>query len=227
MHPSSMRSSPAVHTKPTDAELVISAREGNVSALGVLLERHRPRLLATAISLVGFGPDAEDAVQETFLIAMQHIGTVREPSAAGAWLQVVIRRWCLEHQRRRRSEVVVDTPPDVADDRPTVEERIERLELREWIWTALDRLPEPLRVSAMLRYFGSYDSYDEIAAILGVPVGTVRSRLSEAKSKLADALLASAGLIDDEARERSTTHTRYWVEAFESISRRGVGGGGG
>jgi RNA polymerase sigma factor (sigma-70 family) len=221
MHHSAMRSSPALHPKPTDAELVISAREGNVSALGVLLERHRPRLLATAIGILGFGPDAEDAVQETFLIAMQRIGTVREPGAAGAWLQVVIRRWCLDYQRRRRSEVVVDTPLDVPDDRPSVEERIERLELRDWIWNALDRLPEPLRVSAMLRYFGSYDSYDELAAILGVPIGTVRSRLSEAKSKLADALLTSAGLIDDGARERSTMRARYWVEAFESISRRG------
>src|SRR3982750_3542821 len=150
--PRSQRSQP----EPTDAELVIAARGGNVAALGVLLERHRPRLLATAIGLLGFRPDAEDAVQETFLIAMQHIGAVREPSAAGAWLQVVLRRWCLEHQRRRRGEIVTHSIPDVVDDRPTVEEQIERLELRDWIWTALERLPEPLRVSAMLRYFGSY-----------------------------------------------------------------------
>ena len=60
----------------------------------------------------------------------------------------------------------------------SVEEAIERLALREWVWAALYELPEVLRVTAMLRYFGSYSSYEEISAILGVPVGTVKSRLS-------------------------------------------------
>ncbi|HEY5415162.1 MAG TPA: sigma factor, partial [Gemmatimonadaceae bacterium] len=81
------------------------------AALGLLLERHRPRLFATAVRLVGgYRSDAEDAVQETCLAAIRHIGSVRDPE-----------------------------------------------------WGALQRLPEPLRVSAMLRYFGSYDSYDEVA----------------------------------------------------------------
>jgi len=208
-------------SSPSDADLLASARGGDVASLGVLLERHRPRLLATAINLVGFRPDAEDAVQETILIALRHIGAVRDPSAVGAWLQMVVRRTCLQHWRRRRGEVVTDSVPDIADNRMSAEERIEQLELRDWIWTALDRIPEPLRVSAMLRYFGSYDSYDELAAILGVPIGTVRSRLSEAKIKLADALLASAGLIDDDTRVRSKERAQFWSRAFEDIFRRG------
>jgi RNA polymerase sigma-70 factor (ECF subfamily) len=73
----------------------------------------------------------------------------------------------------------------------------------------------------MLRYFGSYDSYDEVAAQLGVPIGTVRSRLAEVKVKLADELLASAGLVDHktiiQARERST----FWTEALRRIFQRG------
>jgi RNA polymerase sigma-70 factor (ECF subfamily) len=207
---------------PTDGELVAAARSGDVSALGLLLERHRPRLFATALRILGYRPDAEDAVQETCLIAMRHVGSVRDPEAVGAWLQTVVRRSCLQHQRQRQTgEVLTDSFPDLLDHRPGPEDRIEQLELRDWIWGALQRLPEPLRVSAMLRYFGSYDSYDEVAAILGIPIGTVRSRLSEAKIKLADALLASAGLIDDEARVRARARERFWADAFQDVFRRG------
>jgi RNA polymerase sigma factor (sigma-70 family) len=204
-----------------DAELVVLARGGNVASLGVLLERHRARLFATALRILGFRSDAEDAVQETFLIAIRNIGDVRNPSAVGAWLQMVVRRACLQIQRERRVEVLTDTVPETADLRPSADECIERLELRDWIWGALERLPEALRVTAMLRYFGSYDSYDELAAILGVPIGTVRSRLSDAKVKLADALLTSAGLIDDEARIRAETQAQFWATTFASIIRRG------
>lgn len=106
-----MRHSAARQPAPTDAELLASARGGDVASLGVLLERHRPRLLATAIGIMGFRPDAEDAVQETILIALQHIGAVRDPGAAGAWLQMVVRRTCLQHQRRQRRETITDAYP--------------------------------------------------------------------------------------------------------------------
>jgi RNA polymerase sigma-70 factor (ECF subfamily) len=199
-------------TRPvaTDAELVAAAQGGDGAALGLLLERHRPRLFATAIRLLGYRPDAEDAIQETCLAAMRHIGSVRDPESVGAWLQAV--------------ELLTDSPPDLLDGRPGPEDRIERLALRDWIWGALQRLPEPLRVSAMLRYFGSYDSYDEVATILGVPIGTVRSRLSEAKVKLADALLASAGLIDDAVRARARARERFWTDEFQDVFRRGESG---
>lgn len=208
----------------SDGDLVQAAQRGEIAALGLLLERHRPHLFATALRLVGYRAEAEDAVQETCLVAMRHIGSVRDPESVGAWLHVVVRRACLQH-RRRKPELASDALPEIADERAGPEERIERLELRDWIWTALQRLPEPLRVTAMLRYFGSYDSYDEVAAILGLPIGTVRSRLSEVRSRLADALLASAGLIDDDVRSRAKARTRFWTEAFEGISRRGDSAG--
>ena len=211
---------------PTDGELVRAAQGGDAAALGLLLERHRARLFATALRLLGYRPEAEDAVQETCLVAMRYIGSLRDPDAVGPWLHAVLRRECLQlERRRRRGEVLTDSVPETIDGRPGPEERIEQLELRDWIWTALQRLPEPLRVSAILRYFGSYDSYDEVAAILGIPVGTVRSRLSEAKVKLADALLESAGLSDDDTRVRSRERDRFWAAAFRDVFRRGESNG--
>ena len=137
---------------------------------------------------------------------MRKIAMVRDRKAAGAWPHAILRRTYLQHHRQRRGELLTDALPESADQRPGPEERIERLELRDWIWDALHRLPEPLRVAMMLRCFGSYESYEEVAAILDIPIGTVRSRLSEGKQKLADAMLAIAGLVDEgrlvEANER-------------------------
>ncbi len=78
-------------------------------------------------------------------------------------------------------------------------------------------LPETLRVTAMLRYFGSYASYEEISAILGVPVGTVRSRLNQVK--LAEALLKTAGLEHDGARKLAESQIRHFTAAWDEINR--------
>jgi hypothetical protein len=73
-----------------------------------------------------------------------------------------------------------------------VEEAIEHAALRDWLWTALDPLPEPLRLVVVLRYFTSVNSYQAIADLCAIPVGTVRSRLNAARTQLASELLASA-----------------------------------
>jgi RNA polymerase sigma-70 factor (ECF subfamily) len=176
--------------------LLIAARGGDCGCLGVLLERHRPRLLATAMQVLGYSAEAEDAVHETFLIALRRLDDVRDPHAVGAWLQAVLRRCCLQQLRRRKGGVLMAELPEIADERASVEAQIEKLALRDWVWNALQHLPEPLLITAMLRYFGSYQSYEELAAILAIPIGTVRSRLSQVKLRLAEALLATAGLVD-------------------------------
>jgi hypothetical protein len=120
-----------------------------------------------------------------------------------------------------QGEVLLDEPAGLCS-RPSEaspEEAIERLALRDWVWTAFSELPEDLRVMAMLRYFGSYASYEEISAVAGVPVGTVRSRLNRAKAKLADALLETAGLAHDEARRITESQARYFEAAFEEYNR--------
>ncbi|WP_257166148.1 sigma-70 family RNA polymerase sigma factor [Bradyrhizobium sp. SRS-191] len=189
----------------------------------MLLERHRARLYAAALGVLGYGPQAEDAVHDTFLIALRHIGDLKEPQAVVGWLLSVLHRCCLQQLRRRRREVLAAEVPDRPDDGPSIEERLEKVALREWVWNALGKLPESQQVTAVLRYFGSYQSYEELAAILAVPVGTVRSRLSEAKRKLAEMLLATAGGVDSDAASQSRQHHRYYDEVFRNLSRPGEG----
>lgn len=196
-----------------DAELVRAARIGDAASLGVLLERHRASLYALALRILGRGTETEDAVKHTFLIALNSIDWLREPEAAGGWLHGILRNVCLQRLRERRAEVLFEEyPPRVKEGSLEFsgEEAIDRLALREWVSTALSELPEALRVTAILRYFGSYSSYEEISTISGVPVGTVRSRLNQVKIKLAEALLKDAGLVHDEARRRTESETRFF-----------------
>ncbi len=209
----------------SDADLVRAAQKGDSVSLGVLLERYRAALYGRALGILGYGAQAEDAVHDTFLVALRKIDRVREPAAVGGWLHAVLRNVCLMRLRAQQGEILSDEMHRYVgqgvEQRSLdlcAEETIDRLAMREWVWTALSELPEALRVTAMLRYFGSHCSYEEIAAILGVPVGTVRSRLNQVKLKLADALLKTAGLVHDEAGRLTESRTRYFGAAAEEIN---------
>jgi RNA polymerase sigma-70 factor (ECF subfamily) len=80
----------------------------------------------------------------------------------------------------------------------TAEALLDRHGLRDWVWHAIGQLSEPLQVVVLLRHFGEPRSYADIAQICGVPVGTVRSRLNEARRRLAASLLAAAELHHDD-----------------------------
>ena len=180
-----------------DAELVAAARSGETASFGALFERHRTRLYATALAMTGFHADAEDAVHETFLIALTRIGELKRPEAVAGWMRAILQNCCrgaLRQHRRQATPAERDHCFETLADEDLVESRIEANDLRDWVWAALQHLSPPLRLTAMMRFFGSWQSYDDIADILGVPVGTVRSRLAEAKLRLSDQLIASAGL---------------------------------
>lgn len=170
----------------TEAELGSLARAGDVQALADLLERCRPSLYGTAIRLLGNRADAHDAVQDTFVTALLHVESLRDPGAARAWLQAVIRNVCLMRLRRRRElPFAAVEPPDTA---PDPEAALDTHPLRDEVWQALGTLPADEQVTVLLRYFSRCESYDAIARVTDVPVGTVRSRLNRARTRLADTL---------------------------------------
>jgi RNA polymerase sigma-70 factor (ECF subfamily) len=135
-----------------DAELVHAARAGDVAALGALLERHRAALYATALTVLGDPTDARDVVQDTVLTALARLDQLRDPAAVAGWLHTVARNHSLMRLRAKRELPAADPDP-----RPTgtlhVEEAIEQLAVADWVWTAIDRLPEDQAVTLMLRYF--------------------------------------------------------------------------
>jgi hypothetical protein len=107
----------------------------------------------------------------------------------------------------------------VRADEPTPEEILDRHALRDWIWHAVGELSPPLQAAVMLRYFSGATSYADIAALCMVPVGTVRSRLKQARATMAQNLLATADqAYGDAARLTAARHQAgvdMWREAEE------------
>lgn len=209
----------------TDADLVRAAQKGDAASMGLLLERYRASLYRVAIQMLGDTTEAQDAVHDTFLIAMRKIDQVRDPLAIGGWLHVVVRNVCRMRIRSDQGEIPFGELPQHVEWRsyePSVEAHIDCLALRDWVWTALANLPEALRVTAMLRYFSSCSSYDQISLALGVPMGTICSRLNQVKVKLGEALLQTAGLEHDEARQLTKTRTDHFSIALDEM-RQGKG----
>jgi RNA polymerase sigma-70 factor (ECF subfamily) len=207
---------------PADSELVLAAQRGDAASLGLLLERHQPALHASALGILRDDARAQDAVQETFLRVLERLHQLRDPAAVGGWLHAILRNICRMQLRGSGRELPGDDARHNLEARVrtrSLEERIEALAVQDWVWTALAELPEPLRVTAMLRYFGSHAAYVQIAAILGIPVGTVRSRLHQVKVRLADALLRTAELEHDAIRTLVESRARQWSSAWDAFNR--------
>ena len=201
----------------SDAVLATRACAGDLEARAGLFERYRPALYAAAIRLLRNREDALDAVQETSVIALLRLGSLRDPAAVGGWLRAVVRSVCLMRLRRAAREAPqqeievasVATPEDV----------LEQQVLRDSLWSALEELSAEDRVTVTLRYFTRCSSYEAIAVVTGVPVGTVRSRLHRARSQLSIVLSHAAGPPPSHAdleRARRAEWEHFYAELHEA-----------
>jgi hypothetical protein len=100
----------------TDAELVEAARRGDAASLGLLLERYRAPHYGLALRMLGHGQNAQDAVHDTFLVALRKLDLVRDPAAVGGWLHSILRNVCRMQLRARQGELLSD---EMAQSRPT------------------------------------------------------------------------------------------------------------
>jgi RNA polymerase sigma-70 factor (ECF subfamily) len=173
---------------PSDAELIARAREGDDRAFGILVERYESAVAATAIGMLGDGDDADDVGQETFIRFHRALGSFRGESSLKTYLVHIAMNLSLNALRRRRrllarfvsrDEHEVDAPaPAVGPDG-----EVDAAELRAFVRTAVGRLTEKHRAVVVLRMFQECSTRDA-ARILGVPEGTVLSRLSRAMKEL-------------------------------------------
>jgi DNA-directed RNA polymerase specialized sigma24 family protein len=129
----------------SDGDLVRAARAGDASCLGLLLERHLADMRAVAVALLGYGPDAEDAVQDAMLAALRSLDELRDLDAVGAWLRTIVRNACRMQFRAVRP--VVELQWDVAGG-DSAEEVLDRHALRDWVWHAARAFRRWLRRAA-------------------------------------------------------------------------------
>jgi RNA polymerase sigma-70 factor (ECF subfamily) len=180
----------------TDASLVERARGGDREAFGVLVERYMRRAYLQALGLVGSREDALDLSQEAFVRAFRARHSLDPERPFYAWLYQILRRLCFNVRRDRRvraalleregSAWLTDAAARSAPEGPAA--ALERHELRRRIGAAIDALPDREREVLVLKEFEDL-KYREIAELVGVPVGTVMSRLYSARRRLAESLV--------------------------------------
>jgi len=173
-----------------DLELVRRTRGGDLHAFEKIVERHRDVVFRVAVRIVG-PRDAEDVSQDAFLRAFHRLGSFRGEGSFRAWLLQITHHAAVNSLARRRD--VADTDAVEASEEPDVHatrmpaERLEERERRERLELKLTGLSPAHRAVLVLRDLEGF-SYDEIAGITEVPLGTVKGRLHRARGELIELL---------------------------------------
>jgi RNA polymerase sigma-70 factor (ECF subfamily) len=168
---------------------LLARLSGDRNALDVLLRRHADRLHVVCRRVMGNDADASDALQEALLAVVRGLGRFDGRSAFSTWAYRVATNACLDElrRRRRRPEPVEDQVLDTADGAAGGPSFVDAAGDRADIDAALGTLAPEFRAAVVLRDLVGLD-YGEIADILGVPAGTVKSRIARGRAALADRL---------------------------------------
>ena len=164
---------------------VAQAKAGEPEAWDILFRRYQLPLYVYVYELVHDEQASLDLVQETFIAAVRHIGSLRDDAKFGSWLFRIAHQKCIQRWRKQnREEILPDEIPDAPDESENHPDDllIQREQEAEFM-NLLDQLPLPQR-SVLLLHFVEDFSLEEIAGITGVAVGTVKSRLHYAKKSL-------------------------------------------
>lgn len=168
-----------------DKELLAAHVAGDPEAFGILVERHRHRLWTVALRTTGDPHEAEDAVQDALIAAYRRADQFRGDAAVTTWLHRIVVNASLDRIRRRTVRPTVSLPDDapLTDVRDPLADR----ELQLVVLQALAALPDDQRDAVLLVDLEGY-SVEEAAAALDCPVGTVKSRCSRGRKRLAEQL---------------------------------------
>lgn len=174
---------------PRDGELVRRARQGDERAFGLLVGRYQRAAYAVAYSVTGRHEDAEDAAQESFLVALQRLEECRSPERFAGWLMTIVRNRARNLVRREVLRETDQVPIGASSSMPTPDREAELWELQDALREALGDLPEVQREIVLLHDLEGW-KHREIADRIGLPSGTVRSHLHFARKALRRVLRA-------------------------------------
>jgi len=169
-----------------DLVLVERARQGAADAYDDLFRRHRDRVARAAYLLLGDAAEAQDAAQDAFLVGWRDLRRLRDPERFRAWVTGIALNLC---RRRRRAAARDPGRRAHVDPAAAADDGADAVLLRIEVRRAVDALPRPMREAVVLRFYCGF-SEAEMALALGIAVGTVKSRLGRARSRLAEALRA-------------------------------------
>lgn len=194
---------------PSDRDLVARSRAGDVDAFDLLVRRYERQVFNTAYRLSGSHDDAADIAQEAFVRAWNNLKSFRGDAAFTTWVFRIVTNVFLDERKRvrsRREHRSLDEAlslrngepggsgadagmvPQFEDRSPSPQDRVEQQERQVLLERAIADLPEAQRIMVVL-YHTQDRSYEEIATIMNLPMGTVKSRLNRARLALRNRLL--------------------------------------
>ena len=163
-----------------DAQAAKLAAGGDADAFIILLHRYRAPLIGYIHGKTRARDEAEDIAQEAFCRAWEHLPELRKPAAFAGWLFRIAGNVIVSVGRRPRLATLGNEPLGQASANPSHDSSVE-------VHAAVGELPEEFRTVVSLRHFAGM-STKEVADVLGIPAGTVRSRLSRAYAQLRERL---------------------------------------
>lgn len=210
-------------TAADDATLVHQIACGDRTAFELLMRRHNRRLYRLARAVLRNSAEAEDALQDAYLLAYRSLHQFRGEASVSTWLSRLVLNECFGRRRRdnRRQTVVpitgapaeIDVVPDTEDDLP--DRLTGREQVRALLESKLDALPQDFRTVFVMRSIEEL-SVEETAEILGIPEATVRSRHFRAKSLLRESLARDFDVAERDAFEFGGAHCDRVVAAVLS-----------
>jgi len=196
-----LRSKASVPQKDIDLALVIRAQAGDYQAFDLLVKKYQHRLLALAIRFVGDADEAMDVVQDSFIKVYKALGRFRGESAFYTWIYRITvntaKNFLASRQRRPQStdidfdELESSQAGHALHDVSTPESETYRDQLEAIVMKAIDGLSQELKTALILREFEGL-SYEDIAAIMECPIGTVRSRIFRARDAVDEQIKKSS-----------------------------------
>jgi RNA polymerase sigma-70 factor (ECF subfamily) len=170
-----------------DTELVERVRAGDFEAFDVLVNRHMKRAYSVAYRLLGQREDAEDLVQDAFMVALEKIDTFQAGRSFSPWFYRILVNRGLNSRKSRSLRRMEALPAEISDARRSPLRDAEQSELRERLTRVLEILPPRQKSIVELFELEGFSSL-EIAKVLGLSDGTVRWHLHQARAKLREAL---------------------------------------
>ena len=173
----------------SDAELIARAQCGDLAAFEQLVRRHQRYVFNLAYRVLGDYAEAEDVAQEAFVRVWRGLPGFRSQAQFTTWLYRIVHNLCLNRLPHLRQELLQIEPSEegLADQADSLPELAEAYDAMAFLRAELERLPEKYRLVLTLRYLQGF-SYGEIAATLGLTLGTVKTHIHRARRLLAERL---------------------------------------
>jgi RNA polymerase sigma-70 factor (ECF subfamily) len=189
------RALPGIVSEQDDTQLVKASQHGNQDAFALLVQRHQRRVFNMVMRMLQDYEDASEVTQEAFLAAWQGLPSFRGEARFATWLYRITYHCCLRQLERRKREgnlqavIEVEQILESMHKEQQAEDILERRDRQAMVREQMEQLPSQYRMVLILRHLQEM-TYEEMADILSMPVGTIKTHLFRARNLLKKRLLA-------------------------------------